>query len=215
MKRRRELRLTTPRQIAAIGSPVRVEIAEHLRHAGSGSVKDLARVMGRSPTALHYHINALRRAGIVRVAWRRRSGKVAEAVYTLAADRILIHTRPGRTPSVRAASKTIAAGLRLALREITRALSEPCPSASGPTRNVHARRLRAALSPEGVARVNRALDELERVFVREIKKNTSERPSRARTADTPHRPVALTFVLAPAGISPADPSAPRKPSRAH
>lgn len=183
-------RLTTPRQIEAVSSPLRLELLEHLRHAGQLSVTDLGQLVGRRPTVLHYHVNLLREAGIIRESARRRAGKRTEALYRLTASEFAVVGRAPGDPSDPAVSRTLGATLRLAQRDAVRALRSGGVVAAGPQRNLHMRRLRAPLSAVSVRAVNRLLDRLETVFVAEVKART-RRPA----PDEDTQIVALTFIL--------------------
>jgi DNA-binding transcriptional ArsR family regulator len=200
--------LTRPAALDAVASPVRQEILERLRHAGAASVADLARLTGRSPTALHYHVALLRRAGLLRPAGRRPAGKGSEALYRLAAARFAVvgDRRTGR--GLGAAARTLAATLRLAQREGTRAIHDGRAAGSGPGRRLHARRHSARLSPAALARVNRLIEAIERVFSRELDREArARRLGRRRRAgdEDAGRMVALTLLLAPSGRVPGRP----------
>jgi hypothetical protein len=183
------------RQLGVVSSPLRLELLEHLRQAGSASVADLARLTGRPATALHYHVNMLHAAGLLRVARRRPTGKRGESLYALTAERFAL--LPRDESSRRAAVRTLGATLRLAQREAARGMGSAAARSSGPARNLHIRRLRAPLRPTAQAELNRLLDAVERVFEKEVKRRSRRRGGRV---DASHGEVlALTFVLAPAG----------------
>ena len=194
-------RVLKSRQLDAVSSPLRLELLEHLRQAGSASVADLARLTGRPATALHYHVNLLHAAGLLRVARRRATGKRGEALYALTAESFAL--RPRDAASRRAAAQTVAATLRMAQREATRAMAAEGTRGSGPARNLHARRLRAPLGPEARRELNRLLDAVERVFEREVKKRSRGRKG-GRVDASNGEVLALTFVLAPGGRAKED-----------
>ena len=187
--------LTSAREIDAVSSPLRVEILEHLRQAGASSVADLARLMGRQATAIHYHLKMLHAAGIVVVADRRRSGKRLVALYRLAAERFAVAGRLKEKRSVGHALRTLGATLRLAQRESSRALRGGAVCPDGPARDFHSRRLRAPLPAAALQRVNALLDELESVFVSAVKQHARKERDRHETAGDV---LSLTFVLTPA-----------------
>ncbi len=191
--------LTTPRQVEAIASPLRVEILEHLLLAGASSVADLAERMGRRPPALHYHVKVLQAAGIVRVARWRKAGKRSEALFRLAAQSFAVAGRLSEERSMGHALRTLGATLRLAQRETRRALSGARVRARGAQRNFHSRRLRAPLSAVALAQVNGYLDRLERVFARAVKQHVRGSRSGSGRGLPARGVVSLTFVLTPAG----------------
>lgn len=191
--------LTSARQVEAIASPLRVEIVEHLAQAEPSSVADLARLMGRPATALHYHVNLLHRAGILRVAGRRAAGKRSEALFEPAAKAFAVAARPGQEQSVSEALHTLGATLRLAQREAARAMRRARVCGRGPGRNLHSRRLRARLPAATLRRVNRLLDELESIFRGAVKKDLGRGRRAAGMQRSAVEVMSLTFVLTPAG----------------
>lgn len=198
--------LTAPRQVEAISSPLRMEILEHLLQAGPSSVADLARLMGRPATAIHYHVSVLRGAGIVRVAGRRRAGKRHEALLELAAARFAVKARTGDTQALGQVLRTLGATLRLAQREAARTMRDPkrhTPGmcGDGARRTFHTRRLRAPLSPSALRIVNHLLDELDRVFAQAVRQHFGKRRSLRTPSVSVDNIVSLTFVLTPAGRS--------------
>lgn len=192
-------RVSTPRQIEAVSSPLRQELLEQLGHAGPASVAELASQMGRRPTALHYHVNLLLRAGILRRAGRRASGRRAEALYALSASRfVVVGTSAGGPGARRAAARTVAATLRLTQREAVGALLSGAAATVGGARVFHARRYRGALDEAALARVNRLLDALEAVLEGASRRH-ARRGARRREGEAPAKQFALTFVLSPSG----------------
>jgi DNA-binding Lrp family transcriptional regulator len=182
------------RQVGAVSSPLRIELLEHLRLAGRASVADLARLTGRPATALHYHVNLLHEAGLLRVAQRRPAGKREESLYALAAESFALAAND--TFARRAAARTVGATLRMAQREAARALASGAGANAGAARRLHCRRLRAPLGREAQAELNRLLDAVERVFEKEVRRR-SRRGGRVDVSDGDV--LALTFVLAPGG----------------
>ncbi len=194
--------LSAPSQVAAVSSPLRIELLEHLLLAGRSSVADLAALMGRPATALHYHVRVLHAAGIVRVAGQKRAGRRSEALYQLAATAFAVAGKPRE--KVGDAVRTLGATLRLAQRESGRAMRAGLAHQDGPLRSFHSRRLRAALSRSELRRANRLLDELEALFSLSVEEKIGERrvgDGHGRAAPAPaDQMVSLTFVLTPSGI---------------
>jgi hypothetical protein len=194
-------RLSSARELEAVTSPLRQEVLEQVAHAGEASVADLARLMGRRPTALHYHVKLLHRAGLLRSAGRRPSGKRSETLYALSAPRFAVVGRISTPVLLRAAVRTLGASLRLTEREAAKAIHGGKIVGSGGRRNFYVRRHRARLTPASQVRVNRLLDQLEAVFGREMKRNVRARagPGRPPAEPTTDEVFTLTLVLAPAG----------------
>ncbi|HJS57840.1 MAG TPA: helix-turn-helix domain-containing protein, partial [Vicinamibacteria bacterium] len=105
--------LRSAREREAVASPLRVEMLEHLQHAGTASVAELARLMGRSPTLLHYHMKLLATARLVRVTGRRAAGRRGESVYAVTAEHFAVAGQLGDRVTLAAALRTLGAVLRL------------------------------------------------------------------------------------------------------
>jgi DNA-binding transcriptional ArsR family regulator len=197
--------LRSPREFEAVASPLRMEILEHLEHAGALSVSQLARLLLRPAPLLHYHVRLLLEAGLVRVAGRQAASRRGEALFALTAERFAVAGRPDDRVALRAAARTLGAALRLAQREVSRALQSGRVQARGRMRDLHARRLRASLTPGARARLNRLLDEIEALFTRESKRRLRALRRRPRAPQPECEALAaLTFVLAPSGRGPSE-----------
>ncbi len=66
--------------VEAVASPARQELLLALGE-GRASVRELAARLGRSRSALHYHVGLLERAGMIESVEVRGSGREREAVY--------------------------------------------------------------------------------------------------------------------------------------
>src|SRR5215207_4760376 len=81
-------RAASARRLAALTSPVRIELIGALQTHGPASVRELAERMGRPAAGLYHHVRTLERAGVLAEAERRKLGRREEAVYTLTARRV-------------------------------------------------------------------------------------------------------------------------------
>lgn len=87
-----------------------------LRALGQASTADVARSMGRSSEALHYHMRALLDAGLITEAFKRPAPKKPETVYEALGTRVRL-PKVDRSPELAALTrKTVAAGLRHVMR---------------------------------------------------------------------------------------------------
>lgn len=175
--------LASPAAIAAIASPARQEVVDALGD-GPTSVRELATRLGRSRQALHHHIAALVRAGVVAPLGARGHGVRQERVYALRSDRIAVKPAGSSRREVEATTRALDALLRLTGREVTRALTMPGVSRSGSGRELLALRGKARLSAQRLARLNTLLDEIV-LLLRETR------------ADRTDPLFALTLVLTP------------------
>jgi DNA-binding transcriptional ArsR family regulator len=93
------LRLTTPEQIKAINDPLRLEMLE-LIVEDARTVKQVADMLGKPPTKLYYHMNALEAAGFVKIVETRVKSGIIEKYYRAVAlsfqvDRKLLKAKGG------------------------------------------------------------------------------------------------------------------------
>lgn len=121
MARTRTLTLT-PRNAAALVSPVRQEILSALGLHGPCSVRDLAKNLGRRATALYYHLQILERAGAV-ASESTAEAERSQVVWRVTIDRVA-NARKARAPHEPAERAMAKAALRLAGRELDRALAQ-------------------------------------------------------------------------------------------
>jgi len=152
-----------PEQIAALTSPLRHEIADRIAALGPLTIKNLARAMGRRPTAIYHHVQRLEAVGLVRP--RRLEGENGArgrpaVLYETVAPRMRLaraalepaNRKPlaaaGRAAAVQAA-RDYAAGFRAAAWET-----------EGKKRNHWFFRVVTTPSPARLARINTLLDEL-------------------------------------------------------
>ena len=175
--------------LRAMASPVRQEILSDLGN-GPASAREIAARLGRSRQAVHFHIGALERAGLLRVREVRGTGREQERVYERGGTRI---TGPLASGAERAAAaKAAGAMLRLTQRELGSALR--CGGGARPV----AVRAKARLDERGEARLRRLIQEMVTLF----------RRAKGRNAGRPM--LALTLVLTPAAQSKAAPRQIRK-----
>lgn len=103
-------------QLACLASPIRNEAFSTLRKLGQASAREIAEEMGKSPEALHYHVRALLKAGLIEEKLRRPTSRKPEAVYETTAKTFRLPNlshHPDLAPITR---KAVAAGVRNALR---------------------------------------------------------------------------------------------------
>jgi predicted ArsR family transcriptional regulator len=156
MARTRTLTLT-PRNVAALISPIRQEVLSALGLHGPCSVRALAKQLGRKPTALYYHLQILEKAGAI--AAESTTGDRSETVWRVLADRVAFarSRRAAAGPPARAIAK---AAMRITGRELDRALA----STSG--EHVVALRGKAWLGKAEVRKVMRHIEAITTVLQR-------------------------------------------------
>jgi len=177
----RALSITRPEHLKALASPIRHDIVDRLAAMGPLSVRDLAQVLGRKPTAIYRHLIALEKLGLVRASATFGARGRPAMVYRTAAPRL---ARPPRLKGNRAPMIKIASAMaRQAAREYAAAFHAEGGSAGGPKRNHAFFELITSPSPKKLARINALLDELAQLMW---------------TPDAnPGRPIRVTWFMSP------------------
>jgi DNA-binding transcriptional ArsR family regulator len=189
-KPRATLRLRSPEQFdALLASPARAELLEALQVAGRPlAIADLARRVGRKPSALYHHVRKLADAGIVERAGTAKSGPRDQALWRPTARRVRVDYQPGDPDVVDAIQRGGAAVLRMAERDFRRCVAAASARGAGLPKALDTTRDKAWLTARDLAELHRRLEGL-RGFLR-----TRSRPGRGRL-------VALTITAAELPLS--------------
>jgi DNA-binding transcriptional ArsR family regulator len=180
--------------IEALSSPIRQEVISELAEE-PGTVKELSIRLGRSRQALHFHIDVLERAGLVRVDSLRGDGRAQERVYRFTPGATELRARKTLTTRERsAAAKAAKAMLRLTQREITAALSRRTFARADGYPPILAIRAKARLDPGAVRRVRELLGEITTLFRDAKGKNQDQRFTAMTVVLTPARETAANAV---------------------
>ena len=179
------------RQIRALCSPARQAIVDALETTGPCSAFELGQVLGRTSDRLYYHLQILKKAGVVRSRRERnKSGRLQ--------DRFDLPGRPTRLRYVPSDSKNVAAITRLVgatLRDAHRAFGKAFTQdavVQGAGRTLWAGRRTGWLAVGEVRRLNILLHEMIGML---------ERPRHGRRRS---RLYSFTFAFSPYGVSPSD-----------
>jgi len=157
---RNKLVLRSPRQVAALGSPVRFRIVDVLSLRGAASAREIAARAGRPVTSIYYHIRILRGVGIIEEAETRGAGRRAEKVYRLRAEKLVIDPKQRSSDYRKALADNCAALLRRAERDYRIAAGSHDVVLDGEDRDLMIRRLVLRPDSKGLARLNRLLDRI-------------------------------------------------------
>ena len=179
--------LDRPDQIEIVAHPLRLEIIERMQVDGSDSIASLARKLDRRANALTYHVRLLEKAGVLVRSGTRKAGRRDEVVYALAGARVAVKMKNRSKPMLRAATRTASAVLRMAEREIRRAIHSGDAATPGHRTRPLGRRQKTWLTPADLAAAYDRLLSLERFL---------ERCHRRKRG----RPYSLTVVLVPIGL---------------
>jgi len=158
----RNVVLKSRQQLEAIVSPLRIEIIERLKDDSPRSIADIARQMSRPANSITYHVRKLAAAGVLAPTGTRRTAGRDETLYALAGGRIGIGFRAGSRAGLDAAVRSSASILRLAEREVRRALLALRDGDYAAANHPPIRRLRATLTEEEAGSLQRKFDSIHR-----------------------------------------------------
>lgn len=156
-----------PRQRRALASPLRLELIGQFTAGHAMSIAELAERMGRSATSLYHHIRKLEQVGLLRRAGERVESGRPKALYLPVARSFQLGAEPGDAGARRDILKTLGTAFRMAHSELDEALQDPDRAQDGPAREVYATRLHARLTPEALAELNRHIDAMMQLLLRE------------------------------------------------
>lgn len=171
-------------QARALSSPLRQEIVDALESQGPSTIAALAQRLGRRADTLYFHVRALERVGLLKRRGTVGKGRKEAAVFDLPGRPLrLVY---GSTPAERRrrVGPALDSLLRIARRDVKRALGAADVSTEGPRRDLWVARARGWMTPARLARANTLLGELLELMY--------EAPPREGT-----QPVALAFALTP------------------
>jgi DNA-binding transcriptional ArsR family regulator len=170
--------------MAALASPLRMEIIGAFRTHGPASIRQIAAELDRPADGLYHHLRKLLKAGILVERGSRKVGRRIEAVYELASGRIAGRLDPKSPESKAAAVRAGSAVLRLAHREFKTAIETDALTLTKGLPNIRASRHKVWLSEQGLERLHRLFGQIERLLLKENKEKNG----------SPH---SLTIVLTP------------------
>lgn len=147
--------ITEPRQIRALVSPVRQEIADALHSAGPLSISQLANMLGRPADALYFHIRLMERVGLLSRVGEVPTGRRAGALYDVIARPLRIYYDTARPTVGRAIIKVSGSMMRLAHRDFARAFKDGLVKPEGEHRNTWSGRAKGWVTPDELAEINR------------------------------------------------------------
>jgi len=157
--------MTTPRQtlvsrldqMAALASPVRLEILDALARMEEASLAEIAQSLGRPAEGLYYHVRALQKVGLVRAAGTRLRGGRREALVRAIAPEYMLEYATRPKAKARALNAIVSSILRLGIRDFRRAFAEGGNRLDGPARELWAIRSTGRLTTAQVGAVNRRM----------------------------------------------------------
>jgi DNA-binding transcriptional ArsR family regulator len=205
------VQITDPSAIAVLASPVRQELFDTIEALGGiATIAELAEQLGRPADGLYYHVELLRRAGLLAAApaGRSQSGRSERRYRTpgRAGGQVGLGYRARDPRNVAAVRSVVGGMLRIARRDFDRALAGNVVT-EGPRRELWAARGTGWVSDAELAAINKLLIELTRLL-------------RRPRGGPRQRLISLCFVLAPMTARPkrrgarTRPASPQRRARA-
>lgn len=149
-----------PAQVTAMVSPRRHDIVDRLVASGPLSIKQLAATIGAEPPALYHHIRKLLAVGLVVEAGSRVVRRKREQLYATPGRRMRL-SRALDDPANRELFIQVAASLSRQMdRDFRRGSAASAAVTQGPGKTLGFSRLIGAPGPEGLATINRKLEEI-------------------------------------------------------
>ena len=156
--------LRRPAQVAALASPVRAAIVDVLATAGPRSIRELAQMLAQRPEALYHHVRHLVKHKLVIHLETRKHKRRPEAVYALAAPRLLLDRTQTSKRYLDAVAKVCDTLLRATARDYRRALQTAGGLAAHKSETLSIRRLIGTLDDTRTRRLKELLKEIESLF---------------------------------------------------
>ena len=175
--------ITDLAQLRALSSPVRHDIVDAVTATGTVSVATIARMVGRAPSALYFHIQRLERLGLlIRRDIPTRRGRPSVG-YDVPGRPMMLVYQPSQSKTRLPMGKLVRSMAASGTRSFMRAYG-PDANVTGLDRNLWASRSKGWLSSRELREVNRHLQALTRLL---------HHASDAAGGD--RQPMELTFIL--------------------
>lgn len=176
-------------RLAALASPLRLELVGQFTDPGPLSISDLAARTGRPATSLYHHVRILEEAGILLPAGTRPKGKRFETVYRLAENSMELGVETDDAAAVAQACKAMATSLRMAERDFRAAFARDDLCAEGSGRNILSLRVHMRASPDVLAELNGHLESIRKLMLTHAEADDATGPD--------DQFLSLTLALAP------------------
>jgi DNA-binding transcriptional ArsR family regulator len=151
--------IRSAKQLKTLSSAARQEIVDVLAQMGTVSVAELARVLGRAPDALYYHLRILKKEGLI-IESRSSDEPGSEALFSSVSSDLRIDYDAGKADGGKNLNRVVSSMLRLGIRDFRSALANPDVKCSGRERELWALRKTGWLRKKDVARVVAAMEHL-------------------------------------------------------
>ena len=180
--------------MAALTSPVRQEIVDALCASGPCSISEMARLLGRAPDSLYYHVRRLEEVGLLVPHGQVKAGRRDAAVYDVPGRPLTIDQKAIDSRTRPIMLKSGAAMMRSAERDLRGALESGVPFGTGKRRRVWVGRTKGWFTTAELAEINTHIQALVDLF----------EDSRRRRGSRLHT---LTYLFTPVESRERDPAA--------
>lgn len=147
-------------QIACLASAVRIDIVDHLAGGGPMSIKELAREIGKKPSALYHHFEQLEAVDLIFETGSRLVNRKTEKIYATPSRKMRMLRAlgdPDHAEEMRAIVSSLARRLD---KEFSKGLEHDQRKTEGPARNLGFYRFLNRPSKATLKEVNAKLDEI-------------------------------------------------------
>jgi len=170
-------------ELRCLASPIRMDIVDHLAGRPPMPIRELARRIGKQPSAIYHHLRQLIDVGLVLEAGTQVVNRKSEKLYATPAPRVRLKRALAERVDDDAMCAFVGAMLRQSTRDFAAGVAADDARADGAYRNLGMFRLINRPSKRSLKRVNALLEEIGEILWEE---------------DQPGEPlVALSWVMAP------------------
>ncbi len=168
---------------------MRLEILGLFTSGSPLSVSDMAALVRRPASSIHYHVDMLEECGLMRRTGTRPKGKRFEALYELTAAAFEVEADRDDPESTEHIMKAMSSAFRMTERDLEAALTDGTAVTDGDLRNTYAARVHMRASPELLKELNGHIAAIERILTTQHEQQPEPSPD--------DRHVSLTLALLP------------------
>ncbi len=157
-KRPPELFIERQGQFRAVGSQRRLRILSLIQALEPCAVAEIADELDCPAEPLYYHVEILRKAGLIRVAGTRGVGRSKEKLYERTAARFRFHPTRRSPAFIRSLRRAYSAAFKIVERQLAAATGHPREVREGAEKNVRMQLYTERLDEAGLRELNTRLD---------------------------------------------------------
>jgi len=158
-------KITDPRQLLAISSPIRAKIVSIMENREEYSVREMAEHLGMRAESIYYHVHELVKAGLLIGKRQRPAITRSEVAYQLLARKIYVDWTNTDRAYRAALKKAVRVAHRLSERIMEEALDDPSCRFGGLAAGARIQQESVRLSKKKFRELIRKLHEIERFIM--------------------------------------------------